>query len=221
MSKVCGIYKIVSPSGRVYIGKSVNIKNRFRSYKHLRKQSIGRYLYHSFEKYGVDNHVFEILHQTESYCPDWILKELEKHFIALYKDLGHSLLNLTNGGDGSLGYKHLEESKQQMRIDRIGTFAGIDNPNYGKGLKRELNGMWGKTHSNEAVAKIINTKKNRDYSQGIVQLNIEGLVLNEYKTATEAANFLNIKRHNIICALNKHRQTAFGYVWRYKSEINE
>ena len=29
-----GIYKITSPTNRVYIGQSVNIKKRFRSYIH-------------------------------------------------------------------------------------------------------------------------------------------------------------------------------------------
>jgi hypothetical protein len=37
MSKICGIYKITSPSGKVYIGQSVDIKRRFTTYKILNK----------------------------------------------------------------------------------------------------------------------------------------------------------------------------------------
>ena len=29
---ICGIYKITSPTGRIYIGQSKNIKQRFRDY---------------------------------------------------------------------------------------------------------------------------------------------------------------------------------------------
>ena len=57
-----GIYKITSPSNKVYIGQSVNIQKRFRDYKSL-KRSIKQQprLYNSFVKYGVNNHLFEIL----------------------------------------------------------------------------------------------------------------------------------------------------------------
>ena len=30
-----GIYKITSPTGKIYIGQSVNIKNRIRRYKNI------------------------------------------------------------------------------------------------------------------------------------------------------------------------------------------
>lgn len=30
--KICGIYKITNPNSRIYIGQSINIKNRFWSY---------------------------------------------------------------------------------------------------------------------------------------------------------------------------------------------
>jgi len=57
-----GIYKITSPSGKIYIGQSVNIKERLRKYKKLNcKRQI--YLYNSFVKYGVENHIFEIIEE--------------------------------------------------------------------------------------------------------------------------------------------------------------
>jgi len=62
--KKCGIYKITSPSKRIYIGQSINIQSRWRQYERLDssiKQSIK--LYRSFIKYGVDNHIFEIVEE--------------------------------------------------------------------------------------------------------------------------------------------------------------
>ena len=57
-----GIYKITSPKNRVYIGQSVNIKSRWSRYKkRLPKSQIK--LNRSFLKYGVENHLFEVVEE--------------------------------------------------------------------------------------------------------------------------------------------------------------
>jgi group I intron endonuclease len=57
-----GIYKITSPSGKIYIGQSTNIENRFNSYRILDcKKQIK--LYNSLKKYGWDNHIKEIVEE--------------------------------------------------------------------------------------------------------------------------------------------------------------
>jgi len=60
MNKKQGIYKITSPSGRVYIGQSVNIEKRFKKYVRLDCKEQTR-LYRSFKKHGVENHMLEII----------------------------------------------------------------------------------------------------------------------------------------------------------------
>ena len=61
--KICGIYKIKSPSGRVYIGQSKDIVyERFKRYKKLRCKG-QPILYRSLLKYGVENHTFEIIEE--------------------------------------------------------------------------------------------------------------------------------------------------------------
>jgi group I intron endonuclease len=55
-----GIYKITSPSGKVYVGSSVNVERRFKNYKSLDCKKQVK-LYRSFLKYGVNAHKFEIL----------------------------------------------------------------------------------------------------------------------------------------------------------------
>ena len=59
-----GIYKITSPSGRIYIGQSVDIENRRRLYTghHAKKQTK---LYNSFLKYGFINHIFETVEECD------------------------------------------------------------------------------------------------------------------------------------------------------------
>jgi len=58
-----GIYKITSPSNKIYIGQSINIKRRFNQYRLLDKSSIGPKLYNSLKKHGPKNHKFEILEE--------------------------------------------------------------------------------------------------------------------------------------------------------------
>ena len=106
-----GIYKITSPSKRVYIGRSIDIKKRWRSYKllHCKKQ---RLLYNSFIKYGVDKHSFEIIHICESDK----LNELERYYVDLYQCFNSRYgLNLREGG----GSHSLMTKRTPDQIKRI------------------------------------------------------------------------------------------------------
>ncbi len=59
-SILCGIYKVSSPSGKVYIGQSKNILARFEDYKKMSCKAQSR-LYNSIKKYGAMNHSFEVV----------------------------------------------------------------------------------------------------------------------------------------------------------------
>jgi len=82
------------------------------------------------------------------------------------KDLGNgSLTNFTNGGEGSSGRKHSEETKEKIRQKALGRKhsskskikmskkrKGVNNPNYGK--NGEKNHWFGKSHSEESKKKM-------------------------------------------------------------------
>ena len=92
-----GIYKITNPNGKVYIGQSVNIEKRWNRYKNLiPKDCIGQPLiYRSLIKYGVKNHIFEII----ELCNKEELNKLESYYIVLYNSFNSKCgLNLTSGG---------------------------------------------------------------------------------------------------------------------------
>lgn len=59
---ICGIYKITSPSGRVYIGESSDIYERWMSYKRLDCKGQIR-LFNSFKKHDMHAHTFEIIEE--------------------------------------------------------------------------------------------------------------------------------------------------------------
>ena len=84
-----GIYKITSPSNKVYVGQSININARFKSYLRLSSNKKQSRLYNSFLKYGIINHKFEILEE----CNIELLNERERHYQDLYDVIGKNGLN--------------------------------------------------------------------------------------------------------------------------------
>jgi group I intron endonuclease len=96
--KICGIYKITSPTGKIYIGQSKDISKRVETYRNIRCVKQIR-LYRSIIKYGWDTHTFEIIHR----CYESELNNLEKYYIKFYDcfDTPHGL-NLTTGGDSPI-----------------------------------------------------------------------------------------------------------------------
>lgn len=78
-----GIYKITSPSNRVYIGQSKNIKERFNNYFSLHNCKFQKKLYRSFLKYGVINHTFEVIEE----CKFLELNEKERYWQEYYNSI--------------------------------------------------------------------------------------------------------------------------------------
>ena len=114
MEIICGIYKITSPSQKIYIGQSINIYKRWKyEYKklHCKSQCL---LYRSFVKYGVENHIFEIIHQ----CEREQLNELEKYYVGLFQTFNSKHgLNLRDGGNN---FKHSKETCDKISKSNIG-----------------------------------------------------------------------------------------------------
>ena len=59
---IIGIYKIISPSGKIYIGQSINIHKRWSAYKNIKYVKQPR-ISNSVLKYGIENHKFEIIEE--------------------------------------------------------------------------------------------------------------------------------------------------------------
>jgi group I intron endonuclease len=58
--KKIGIYKITSPSGKVYIGQAIDIERRWNQYRRLGCKNQSK-LYASLNHYGFEAHTFEII----------------------------------------------------------------------------------------------------------------------------------------------------------------
>jgi len=121
-----GIYKIISPSGKIYIGQSWNIKKRWREYK-CGLGKLQRYLYNSFLKHGFYNHIFEIIHELPKDIEQEVLDRYEVFYWKWYKYLGFEMLNIKEPGKGG---KISEETKLKMSKSKIG------KPSKLKGIKK-------------------------------------------------------------------------------------
>ena len=142
-----GIYKITSPSGKIYIGQSVNILSRINKYKNAKciTQPI---ILKSILKYGWENHVFEIVCE----CKKEELNEKERYYQEIFECIGKNGLNcmLTNTRtksgkarqetiDKLTGRKLPESTREKMRNKKLSeeTRRKISQSNTGRKVSEE------------------------------------------------------------------------------------
>lgn len=53
----------------------------------------------------------------------------------------------------------------------------------------------------------------------ILQFDLKGKKINQWDSATEAANELHIHRQGIVHCLKRRQHTAHGFIWKYKTAI--
>lgn len=109
-----GIYKIISPTGKIYIGQSKNISGRKNNYKNLRCKNQPK-IYQSLVKYGWSTHLFEVLHELPIDTNQESLNYYETLYWQQYLDCGFEMMNIKQ--PGSFG-KYSEESIKKREQSR-------------------------------------------------------------------------------------------------------
>lgn len=106
--KICGIYKIISPSNRIYIGQSIDCNARKIQYSNANCNHQKKLL-NSIIKYGWINHKFEIIKE----CERDELNKWEKYYVDLFNTFNtkHGL-NCRDGG----GCKGFLSEEQKIKI---------------------------------------------------------------------------------------------------------
>lgn len=154
------IYLITNQvNNKIYVGKhhTDNLDDGY--------MGSGKIIKRAITKYGIENFTKEYL----AFCDtEEKLNQLEQFYIKKYKarEAGY---NLTDGGDGTIGYKHTEEDK--IKISKAGkgrikseaeckklseSKRGEKNPMFG------TNGFWFNKHLyDETKQKISNTLKGK------------------------------------------------------------
>lgn len=125
------VYKLISPSGKVYIGQTRNCEKRKKNYKLLQcKQQ--KILYNSLSKHGFDNHNFEILYTFPTDVDQNTLDIYETFCYDQFLESGCQMLNGIRpdgqSGHAPKGWKHSEEAKKKLSDAKLGD----KNPRFGK-----------------------------------------------------------------------------------------
>lgn len=217
-----GIYKVTSPSNRVYIGQSVNIERRLKRYKSLSiKTKKQTKLWRSLIKHGCENHIYEIL----EVCKEDELNERERYWQEFYDSVDNGLnCHYTKTKDKSgkvsletlkrmseaqlgnknwLGKKHTKEAKEKIRKAATGRkYSEEVNKSKGrKGSTPPLKGVFGEKHP---------------CAKPIIQYKKDGTFVKKWGSLSDAAKFLNAGQSNISSCCNYRLKSAYGYVWRFE-----
>ena len=119
-------------------------------------------------------------------------KKKETEFIALYGRKNNNtgtLVNLTDGGEGTIGYKHTEESIQKCRIAAKNQIHTIESK-HKKSLasKGEKNGCYGRTGEKNPMFGKPGYWKDRNRTDLAIKVEYEGVI---YDSQTALAKDLN------------------------------
>jgi group I intron endonuclease len=161
--EIVGIYKINSPSEKVYIGQSEDIEARWNDYINLRNCKNQRRLLNSFIYYGVENHTFEIIKE----CEPEELNYYERHYQEYYDVIGEYGLNcvLTNVGDKKKVFS--DETRKKQSEAQTGRKHSDEH------RRKNSEANKGKKLSEEHIRKVAEANKGKKRSEDTRKKNSE------------------------------------------------
>lgn len=192
------IYMITSPTKRIYIGQTIDLKSRVYAYK-IHKGTVckQRLLYKSIIKHSWAAHSIAVIEEV----PISELNEREIYWIDYYKSFIYKYknsrgMNLTIGGNAPMK-------------DRKGVFSA----------------MWGRKMSEKvkealcASARLRVGEKNSK-SKRVYQYNLKGDFIESHVSATIVAKKNNWLQANICSCCLGNKPSAYKYMWffEYKGE---
>ena len=221
------IYKMTSPSGKIYIGQTQCLYKRFQDY---RKPKANEYLMKAILKYGLENMKVEILERD---IPLDKLDDREQYYLDTLEPFKDNGYNICKVASTTRGRKRPIEEMQ----------GSID---YMTGRFGELNHFYGKTHSEESKQKQREVKLGKKQNKNTIQKRVKKTikcvkqidiitreVTAEFESIIEAEKKTGIKACNISKVANKIKSikegdiitySAGGYLWIFcdsKIPINE
>jgi len=157
MKKICAVYQIVNnQNGKIYIGASRDIKNRWRMHKlDLKKREhINAFMQQDFETYGIEAFDFFVLEE----CSIDELDEKEKYYIETLQSRElFGGYNYTDGGQGVPGKIFSDVTREKISK----ALMGNNNGHFAKwteerkeSVRGENNAWFGKHPTEETRKKI-------------------------------------------------------------------
>jgi len=230
MKNITYIYLIENCYGdpnKVYIGKTKNSRKKDHqktygnniTYTVIDKvNSLDRKYWKPLESYWIEQFKqweFEILNKQKGGSGVTHHSEETKYKMSLSRK-GRKITWGDKIGKSNTNKKHSEETKQKMRKPKSVSKKGIEHKLTGikrsneTKIKQSLS-LKGKTRSKEYKNKISDIK-----SKPIDQFDKLGNFIQEWKSATEAASYMNKKASAISECCSGKRKSIYGYIWRFK-----
>jgi len=135
-------YRDLKTDKIVYIGKDSNIDKEVRRNAHLKRSTYNAQQFNRVLQNNPTRYQYEIIYAGD--FDDYLLNTLEINSIAEE----NPKFNFTKGGEGSIGFKHSEESKRKMSEAR----------------KNKKSGFFGKNHTFESRSKMSERKRGKHLS---------------------------------------------------------
>jgi hypothetical protein len=216
------IYVLENKGCPVYIGKTINIEQRFKD--HLKIKQI--------DNYFIVDEVGE---------EDWIF--WEKHYINLFKSWGFILLNENDGGGGcKIGTKfkklrtkehsnkisqskkgksiHSEEQKQKWKTERAGQKIKLGKKDSLETIeKRRKSRPKHNINPNSNKGIPLSEEHNKNCSkarQKPLLIYKDNILVCECDSIKETASFLKCSKGNISQNLKEKTKTCKGHILKYK-----
>ena len=212
-----GIYMWTSPSGKSYIGQSVNLQKRKYAFLCFGDRYGGQKINRARKKY---NHKSLWNYTILEYCDIDKLDEREEYYISLYNTINNGY-NCESGGNEN---KIVSDETKQKQSEAM---KGENNPLYGKHLteehksklseamKGENNPFYGKHLTEEHKSKLSKAHDKRKIP--VSQYTIEGVFIASYESIHEAQRLTNIDKNTISRCCRGIQKTAGGFKWTYKN----
>nr|UWI13312.1 MAG: GIY-YIG catalytic domain protein [Bacteriophage sp.] len=204
------VYKITNKiTGKVYIGiTNQGAGARYRHHWYEARIGEPAPIHRSMAKYGEENFTLEIIDFADTYEE---LKEKEKYWIKQYDSMNREKgYNLTEGGDGTFGRMHSEETKDKIRQKAIGRKVSEET----KKKMSEAQKKYKDAHKAHADAiRVLNQK-------AVVAYDLEGNIVEEFNTTKECAEKYNTSSTTIkyYCRSEQPKVAKkFNIIWRYKN----
>lgn len=237
------IYTHTSPSGKVYVGQTVNYKRRwgYNGEHYKNKKADGSYIQGAFaraiDKYGWGNFEHKIILENISKSE---ADYAEKYLIKWYK-LHNLSYNITEGGEGTCGpHPPLSAERKEKLLVFLHTNPPMKGRHHTEEAKRKISKAFkgrklseerrrqmseisrGRKHSDESKIKMSEYRKAHPETWiggwnkiEVYQYDLEGNYIASYPSAVEAASALNKSiSGDISSCIQGHKLSAGGYLWK-------